>query len=167
MDFEEIYRGFVRPVYAFVAYRIDSRSDAEDVTATTFEKAWRASGRFDPAKGSVSTWIFTIARNCLNDHLRSQSRRPSTVELDEEQQDGVESDPVEQFQAQEMRRELRDALGSLSANEREVVALKFGGSLNNREIGRLLNITESNVGTILYRSLMKLKNQLEGGIEND
>jgi len=49
MDFEEIYRGFVRPVYAFVAYRIDSRSDAEDVTATTFEKALRASARFDPA----------------------------------------------------------------------------------------------------------------------
>jgi len=77
------------------------------------------------------------------------------------------TDPEPRLQALEMRRELVDAIETLDEREREIVALKFGGYMNNREIGRLLNISESNAGTILYRSLIKIKNQLEGGIEND
>ncbi|MDO8735974.1 MAG: sigma-70 family RNA polymerase sigma factor [Thermoleophilia bacterium] len=166
-EFDEVYRSYLKPVYAFVAYRVVSRADAEDVTSATFEKAWRAFSRFDSTKGAVSTWLFTIARNCLNDHLRRQVRRPPSVELNEGLKSDAHDQPEDRLQALELRRELLVAIESLNDSEREILALKFGGSLNNREIGRLLSISESNAGTILYRSLIKLKNQLEGGIEND
>jgi RNA polymerase sigma-70 factor (ECF subfamily) len=165
--FDDIYRRYLRPVYAFVSYRLDARADAEDVTAVVFEKAWRAFPRFDPGKAEASTWLFAIARNCLNDHFRSLGRKAKSVELDDDIQSDGGDDPEPRLQALEVRRELVVAIMSLDEREREIVALKFGGHMNNREIGRLLDISESNVGTILYRSLNKLKNQLEGGIEND
>jgi RNA polymerase sigma factor (sigma-70 family) len=166
-EFGEIYRDYLRPVYAFVAYRVVSRADAEDITALVFEKAWKSYPRFDPEKGAAATWVFTIARNCLSDFFRSQGRRPSAVELGDDLEGESKNDPESRLQALELRRELLGAIGSLDEREREVVALKFGGGMNNREIGALLKVSESNAGTILYRSLIKLKNQLEGGIKND
>ncbi|MHB9111443.1 MAG: RNA polymerase sigma factor [Thermoleophilia bacterium] len=166
-DFDEIYRRYLRPVYSFVAWRVDSRADAEDVTSMVFEKAWRAFPRFDPEKASVSTWLFSIARNCTNDHFRSQGRKAAPVEFSDDLRSDGSDDPEPRLQALELREELMAAIETLDEREREIVALKFGGSMNNREIGRLLKISESNAGTILYRSLVKLNNQLKGGIEND
>lgn len=166
-DFDEIYRHYLKPVYSFVAWRVDSRTDAEDVTSMVFEKAWRAFPRFDPEKAAVSTWLFTIARNCTNDHFRNQGRKTAPVELPDDLRSDCRDDPEPRLQALELRQELVAAIQTLDEREREIVALKFGGCMNNREIARLLKISESNAGTILYRSLVKLNNQLEGGIEND
>jgi RNA polymerase sigma-70 factor (ECF subfamily) len=166
-EFGDIYRRFLRPVYAFVAYRVGDRVAAEDITAQVFEKAWRGFSGFDPKRAGASTWIFTIARNCLTDHWRGAARNPGEVELQADLKSDAAADPEPRLQALELRRELSVALDSLETREREIVALKFGGGMNNREIAGLLEITETNVGTILYRSLRKLKNQLEGGIKND
>ncbi|MHB8792380.1 MAG: RNA polymerase sigma factor [Thermoleophilia bacterium] len=166
-DFDEIYRHYLKPVYSFVAWRVDSRADAEDVTSMAFEKAWRAFPRFDPEKAAVSTWLFTIARNCTNDHFRNQGRKTAPVELPDDLRSDGRDDPEQRLQALELRQELVAAIKTLDEREREIVALKFGGCMNNREIARLLKISESNAGTILYRSLVKLNNQLEGGIKND
>lgn len=160
--FDDVYRRYFKPVYSFLAYRLDNRSAAEDLTSQVFEKAWRGSERFDPGKSSLSTWIFTIARNCLTDHYRKHSGKPREVELPSDlQDDGHEP------RALEIGSELKRALGGLSDREREIISLKFGAALTNRKIAELLEITESNVGTILCRSLKKMKTQLEGGIEND
>lgn len=165
--FDEIYRRYLRPVYSFVAWRVNSRADAEDITSIVFEKAWRAFPRFDPEKAAVSTWLFTIAGNCTSDYFRNQGRKAAAVELPEDLSSDGSDDPEPRLQALELRHELAAAIGTLDQREREVVALKFGGGMNNREIGRLLKISESNAGTILYRSLVKLNKQLEGGIQND
>ena len=177
-DFDAVYRRFLKPVYAYLAYRVDDRLLAEDLASQVFEKAWRGLDRFDSGKSSISTWLFTIARNCLTDHFRAQGNKPLEVELPlDVETDGAggqgaqmhrhlpDTDQVEH--ALELRGELRQALGGLGDREREIVSLKFGASMTNRKIAQLLDISESNVGTILYRSLNKMKTQLEGGIKND
>jgi len=166
-DFDSLYRRYLKPVYAYVCYRVDGRATAEDVTAQIFEKAWRGFAEFDPRRSEASTWLFTIARNCLTDHYRSQARKPAVVELDREAGAGAPTDPEPMLEALQLRQELREALLELDAHEREIVALKFGAVITNREISRLLEITETNVGTILYRALRKLKTRLEGGMKND
>lgn len=165
--FDGVYRAYLKPVYAFIAYRVGNRAIAEDITAQVFEKAWRAYSGFDPVKAAISTWLFTIARNSLTDHYRSAGRKTDEVELSENLDCGTEADPVPRLEALELRRELQAALTSLEPRELEIVSLKFGGALTNRDIGTLMQISESNVGTILYRSLKKLKIRLEGGIKND
>jgi len=166
-QFDEVYRAYLRPVYAFVAFRVGNRAAAEDITAQVFEKAWRGYPRFDPRKAAISTWLFTIARNSLTDHYRSAGRKTDEVELPDDLGTGAESDPVPRLEALELRRELNAALTSLEPRELEIVSLKFGGAMTNRDISTLLQISESNVGTILYRSLKKMKTRIEGGIKND
>ena len=114
-----------------------------------FEKAWRAYPRFDPRKTAISTWLFTIARNSLTDHYRSAGRKTKEVELPEDLDAGAESDPVPRLEALELRSELKAALTNLEPREQEIVSLKFGGTMTNRDISTVLQISESNVGTIL------------------
>ncbi len=164
--FEEVYQRHFRPLYAFVAYRVCDRTAAEDITSQVFEKALKAFPGYDPQRGAVSTWLYTIARNAISDHFRSQGRHDHTG-LDEHTAASGESDPQGELHANETRRELAVALAGLDLREQEVLALKFGAGLTNRRIASLLEISETNAGTILYRSLRKLKTELEGVNAND
>lgn len=165
-DFEEVYRTCFDPVYAFVAYRVGSRQAAEDITSQVFEKAFRSYSGFDPGRAAVSTWLFTIARNAVFDHFRGLNRRMH-LEFDERIAASSSDDPSYELEAGERQRELAAAMSSLEDREQELLALKFGAGLTNRQIAGLIDTSESNVGTILYRSLGKLKTKLEGGIDND
>jgi len=166
VEFEDIYRHNLRPVYAYVAYRLSDTGAAEDVTARAFEKAWRAFAGFDPERASVSCWLFTIARNCVIDHLRLAGRHQEAP-LEEEDLADAGATPEQQLVDSERNEALRRAVLALDERGRDVVALKFGGGMSNSEIADLLSLTPTNVSTILCRSLEKLKNQLKGGIEND
>jgi RNA polymerase sigma-70 factor (ECF subfamily) len=58
------------------------------------------------------------------------------------------------------KEQVLQALQFLDLRAREILALKFGGLISNRQIAGLTNLTESNVGVILYRSLLKLRTLL-------
>lgn len=165
-DFGEVYRTHFRPLYAFVAYRVGNRQTAEDITSQVFERALRSYSVYDPQRASVSTWLYIIARNAVFDHFRRRERHDISG-LDEQAAVSSDDDPVSELEANERQRVLADALQSLDDREQELLALKFGAGMNNREIAGVMEIGESNVGTILYRSLKKLKTKLEGGIDND
>jgi RNA polymerase sigma-70 factor (ECF subfamily) len=148
-------------VYGFVAYRIGNRTEAEDLTQQTFERALKAWRRFDPARAQPRTWLLAIARNLLVDHYRrdrsSLHRHVGEGGVTEEQlpaAEGPESSGVSP--------ELAKALATLSQRDREVVALRFGADLRGPEIADLLSLTLANVQQILSRSLRKLRAELEG-----
>jgi RNA polymerase sigma factor (sigma-70 family) len=61
--------------YGFVAYRLGDRAEAEDVTQQTFERALKASRRFDPERAQPRTWLLVVARNLLVDHYRRDRTR--------------------------------------------------------------------------------------------
>src|SRR4051794_41634290 len=69
-DFERMYLEHRDRLFAFLVYRTGDRSLAEDLLGDVFERAFRARGRFDPARGSQTTWLYAIAVNRLRDHHR-------------------------------------------------------------------------------------------------
>jgi len=71
VNFATIYDEQVRNVYGFFAYRINSRTEAEDLTQVTFERALKAWPRYDPRRAAPGTWLLAIARNILTDHYRA------------------------------------------------------------------------------------------------
>lgn len=150
---ERLYASCRDDVYAYVASVLCDRSLAEDVTALAFERAFRRRRLFNPRRGSERAWLFGIARNAALDELRRRRRRALTVgELTSEV--WSEEDHVEGI----MRREaVRAALGALSARERDLIALKFHAGLSNPEIARVLGLSESNAGTMLHRTITKLR----------
>ena len=157
MDFTESYEQHVWQVYAYLAYRLSSRVDAEDLTQLTFERAFRSRHRYDPAKGEFSSWVLSIARNALIDHFRrdrsgdtSSISAGDVAESELPRTHGPEADLG-------LDPEVAAALAELSDRDRELLALRFGADLKAREIADLTGLTSANVHQILSRSLRRLK----------
>lgn len=157
-DWEASYREYLPRVFNFFRYRVGDDSLAEDLTATVFEKAWRGRARFRHDLSAFSTWLFTIARNAATDHFRRDARE---VPLDALR---GQADPVSLEETAQRRYEfakLNALLTQLPVRERDLPALKYGAELTNREIARLTRLSESNVGTILHRTVEKLRIEVE------
>jgi RNA polymerase sigma factor (sigma-70 family) len=159
-DFIQSYEDHVWEVYGYLAYRVGSRVDAEDLTQATFERAFRAWERFDQRKASVRTWFLAIARNALIDHQRRRrSLGPvSSLEGQSEANLPTRSGPEETNLG--LTPELESALRSLTPREREALALRFGGDLKGAEIAVLMDLSVANVHQILSRGLRKLHDEL-------
>jgi len=151
--FEALYRSSRDDVYAYVATLLRDRAAAEDVTALAFERAYRRRRTFDRRRGEERAWLFGIARNAALDELRRR-RRLAQLAADPEDTAATE---VDEGDVALRRTAVREALARLSGREREIVALKFHGGLSNAEIARVLGVSESNAGTLLYRTMEKLR----------
>ena len=156
-DYSEAFEQHVWEVHGFFAYRLGSRVDAEDLTQATFERAFKAWARFDPARASVRTWLMAIAHNLLIDHYRYRGTRKE-VPLP----DGVDSPAADEEFSLGLDPALARALEELGEREREIIALRFGGDLSGPEIAALTGLTLANVQQILSRSLRKMRATLEG-----
>jgi RNA polymerase sigma-70 factor, ECF subfamily len=155
--FAAFYTEYLPRVYRYISYHITDAHLAEDITSTVFEKALSNFKSYHPEKASFSTWIFTIARNTLTDHYR-KSHKQATVPLDDPApsiSDGV--DPEEELEKAEDLQILNTCLSRLSQTEQEIISLKFGAEMTNRQIAGTLAISESNVGIIVFRAIRKLR----------
>jgi RNA polymerase sigma factor (sigma-70 family) len=158
-EFADVYDDHIWDVYGYLAYRLNSREEAEDLTQNAFERALRAWPRYDERKASPKTWLLSIAHNLLIDHYRSSGRRVEpTDDAELQRHAGTTAGPENDLG---LSAELAAALGTLSQRDREVVALRFGGDLSGPEIAELLDLTLANVQQILSRSLRRLRAELE------
>lgn len=155
-DWNAVYRQELPRVYNYFRYRLGDNTLAEDLTATTFEKAWRARNKYRRDLAAFSTWLLTIARNVATDHLRTHR---ASVSFDALAEQPAPDSPHEAYAQQAELERLGALLRQLNEHERELVALKYGAELNNREIAKHLGMSESNVGTTLYRVVGKLRDR--------
>ena len=152
--FEELYRSSRDDVYAYVVTLLRDRVAAEDVTALAFERAYRRRRTFDRRRGEERAWLFGIARNAALDELR---RRRRIAALVTDPEDVEAAGPEDGADIALRRATVRSALAALPARERELIALKFHAGLSNAEIARVLGVSESNAGTLLHRTIEKLR----------
>ena len=144
----------IRRVYSYVSYRLGDGPEAEDVTSDVFESAVRYRSSFDSRKGEPIAWLFGIARHRVAWWLAN--RPQPAAELDEQEAAGdVESETVE-------RVALEAALATLSERDQELLALRYGGDLRAREIGRILGLKTNTVEVALHRALERLRAAVEG-----
>ena len=156
VDWDAVYADQLPRIYNYFRFRLGSGAEVEDLTARTFEKAWSARARYRRDLAGFSTWLFRIAQNVGIDHLRS--RRPHAP-LDAAVDLVAEITPeLEAARDSDLSRLGRLTAG-LPEREQELIALKYGAALNNREIARLTGLSESNVGTSLYRIVQTLRSQ--------
>jgi RNA polymerase sigma-70 factor, ECF subfamily len=158
-DFELLYEGHARALYGFLAYRTGDPALAEDLLGEAFERALRSRRRYDPGKASAKTWLYSIALNCLRDQRRRAGAEARA--LDRASAGEGESAPSQGLGRVEDRDELSRAMAALSDEERETVALRYGGDLTAPEIADLLGEKLTTVEGRLYRALRKLRAELE------
>ena len=153
-DWDAQYAELMPRVYNFFRYRVGPGAPAEDLVSLTFEKAWTARHRYRRDVASFSTWVFAIARNVAIDHFRAR-RDVAPIEEAERLPGGRTPDEIAEQRSNEEW--LARKLAALPERERELVALKYGAGLTNREIARATKLSESNVGTLLHRTLSGLR----------
>jgi RNA polymerase sigma-70 factor (ECF subfamily) len=158
VNFETVYQTELPRIYNFFRYRLGDDQLAEDLTAETFEKAWKHRERYRENLASFSTWLFIIARRIAADHFRKQ--RPS-VSLEEAARLANPQTLEEVAQERAEFVQLSTVLARLAERERELVALKYGAGLTNRAIARISGLSESNVSTILHRLTRQMRTQME------
>jgi RNA polymerase sigma factor (sigma-70 family) len=158
-DFERLYNAHAGRLLGFLAYRTGDRALAEDLLADTFERVLRARRPFDRRKASEKTWLYTIALNLLRDRTRRRAAETRALErVAVGERGAVAESPVETI---ERRDSIEPALETLSPEEREAIALRFGADLTVPEIARLKREKLTTVEGRVYRALRKLRDRLD------
>lgn len=158
-DFDRLFDEHAEPLLKFLIYRTGDRGLAEDIVADTFERALRKRSLFDRRRGTEKAWLYTIATNLLRDGARRREveerayaatavRAPVLVGGD---------GGLGRFEA---RATVMEALETLSGEEREAVALRFGADLTVPEIAKVLDQPLTTVEGRVYRALRKLRAEL-------
>jgi RNA polymerase sigma-70 factor (TIGR02952 family) len=163
--FKEIYEAYYKRVYNYISYRINNHHDTGDLVSQVFERVIQKYGAYDPGRSGFEAWLIGIARNAVTDYFRTQKKN-FNVSLDHVL--GFitgNSQPEEILVINESNASLVKALAKLSKKERHIVALKYAAELKNTDIAEVMGISDSNVGVILFRSLKKLRRELEKEVQ--
>jgi RNA polymerase sigma-70 factor (ECF subfamily) len=158
IDWQDVYNHSLPKIFHYFCYKVGDPIVAEDLSAITFEKAWKSRFNFRKDIGQVQAWLLGIARNVASDHFRNKSREISLEDMAESDFSSSFDDDVQRkldFQT------ILAALSQFPDRERELIAMKFGAELTNREIARITGLSESNVGTILHRVINNLRIEWE------
>ena len=144
---------------------VDEAAEAEDVVEDVFWQAWRQRGRFDAERGSVSTWLLTIARSRALDRVRARRRSRETSGLEELELSGVEAslaqnDPLVDAERGERSRMVRRALQDLPAEQRESLELAYFEGLSQTEIAARTGNPLGTVKTRMRLAMQKLRESL-------
>ena len=153
---EELFRRHWPGAYRAAYMVIRDRAAAEDVTQEAFIAAIRSLGRFDRSR-PFTPWLQRIAINKAIDHARTRSSRRevgATTEPESPSAPEGESDPREA--------ELQRALGTLSPEQRAIVAMRFLLDLTPGEIARRLELPRGTVNSRLRRALDRLAGEIGG-----
>jgi RNA polymerase sigma factor (sigma-70 family) len=160
--FAELYEEHMDKVFRYIQYRVSNIQLAEDLTSSVFEKALVNFSKYSSDKASFSTWLFSIARNTLIDYYRVKGKRQAASL--EEGTDIASKDlsPEQELERKEKLERLQVCLAELPQEEQKIIRFKFGAELNNRQIAEMLGLSETSVGTRLYRAVRKLRDSFQG-----
>ena len=157
-----LYDRYARLVYS-IAYRIlSSAEEAEDITQDVFLTLWRRNA-YDPTRGSLSSFLTTLARSRAIDRLRSKSARLRVVQRLQgivRSESGSPS-PLEQASMGERSHLIRAALSQLSESERQVLEIAYYEGLSQSEIAQRLDIPLGTVKSRSRQGLLKLRQNLQ------
>ena len=163
--FEELVSRWDRKIHGAIYRVVGGDEDARDLCQEAFLKAYRGLGTFK-REARFSSWLYQIAINVCRDRLRRR-RGKTAVSLDKMEEEPGRSlrtsapSPLELVEARDVRRQVEQAMATLSADEREVVILKEYQDLTFPEIAEVLDVPLSTVKTRLYRGLSQLRHRLE------
>ena len=153
-----LYDRYARRVYGLGVHVLGDPGLAEELVQETFVRLWRSSGRFDPARASVRTFLFTLARRAAIDLQRRRAARPRTGELREEHEALTSDDAFEQLL---LGLDVRAALDALSPKHRQVLELHVLVGLTQTQVAARLDLPLGTVKTRTYYALRALRDELE------
>ena len=161
----EFYDRWFPVVNCLTTRMLKSPSDVEEVVEETFWQAWRQADRFDPERGTVQTWLLTMARSRVLDRLRA-TRRLREDPIDDnptvETSDFASSptDPSLAVEHAERKQRVLAALADLPREQREALELGYFGGLSQSEIAQRTGLPLGTIKTRMRLAMLKLRERL-------
>ena len=154
--FGALYESLAGDLYRMALYTLGSRQDAEDAVADTFAEAWKGIKNLREPE-AFRGWIFRILSARCKRQIAKIMTRKKEIDLDSYYETAEEAVP----ETTTCRAELREALESLTPEERQIVLLSVLEGYTMREIAEMLALPQGTVSSKLSRSLKKLRLQLQ------
>jgi len=154
---EILYDRFGSPLYSLALRVTRSERSAQDVVQDVFVAVWKDAGRWDPAKGSLSSWLFALARHKSIDLVRREAMiQKRTADVDPELEESP--DDVDQEAWLRIRRDrVREAIRDLPDAQRTALELAFFGGLTHTEVAERLDIPLGTAKTRIRTALLTLR----------
>lgn len=160
LSFEQVYEIYYDKVFNFVYMRMLHREDAEDVTEDTFIKAMNSYDSYDPGKASYITWLCTIARNSMIDHVR-KAHSDKIVPFDETFDKGAVDKELESL-TDDTQKRVAQILAHLRPDERELLSMRYGLEMDYSQIAKIVGIEPKTAAKRVERLLKKCR-EIDGG----
>jgi len=157
--FGELYDRHVVRVYRDIYYMVGNASEAEDLTAQTFLKAWEAIERYQVRGAPFVSWLLRIAHNLGVSHLRAKRETSQVHEgiVDEK----MRRDPESAYQQTAEEELVREAILKLREEQRQVIILRFIEDLDYREVAEIIGKSVAAIRVIQHRALNSLRKQMK------
>jgi RNA polymerase sigma-70 factor (ECF subfamily) len=156
--FGTLYDLVARRVYGLALRVLRDPAYAEEVAQEVLVEVWRTAGRYDPARGSATAWIFTIAHRRAVDRVRSeQAGAERTRRVGAASADTPYDDVVEQATARLDRQQVRRCLEGLTELQREAITLAYYEGRTYREVAELLDTALPTIKTRMRDGLVRLR----------
>lgn len=154
-----LYDELVGPIYRYVALRIRRREDAEDITQLVFERIVAGLPRYEAGHRPFAAWAFRIARNAVIDHVRRE-RPTEPLNPTHDHADGQEVEAIS-LRGEQIR-ELRAAMGYLTPDQQEALALRFVAGLSAEEAAQAMGRRAGTIRGLTFRAIGALRRHLAG-----
>jgi RNA polymerase sigma factor (sigma-70 family) len=163
--FRELYRRYASAAYG-LSLRITAQPMlAQEVTQDAFLALWRTPDAFDPARGAFRSFFLSLVHHRAVDTVRREERLRRRAELasnlEPVRDEDVADEVVEDAYLSVRRKEVRDALTTLSPEQRQVIELAYFGGLTQTRIAETLGIPVGTVKTRTLAAMRKLRRSLE------
>jgi RNA polymerase sigma-70 factor (ECF subfamily) len=153
-----LYDAFAPRVYRFFRFRVSADESAEDLMQRVFLKMVEQLPKYEPRGVPFAAWLFRVARNTWIDEGRSYHATVSLDDLEGEPSEGV--DPEALAEASLDGELVREAVASLTDDQREVIACRFFAGLTPHETAELMGRSEGSVRVLQHRALATLRRRL-------
>ena len=156
----ELYDRYGSLVYSVALRILRSSADAEDAVQQAWVQVWKSAGSYDARRGTVAAWVLTVARTRALDLYRSLgSRRRAETRIEAAPQ-AAPPDPASDTALGQLGARVRDALGSLAPQQRQVLEIAYFEGLSQSQIAERLNAPLGTVKSWTRQGLMRLKELL-------
>jgi RNA polymerase sigma-70 factor (ECF subfamily) len=161
-DLADLHRRFYPTIRAFIASRVSSAADAEDIAQDVFVELHKKNGWHEGLE-DPETYVFGIAKNLIRQYYRKRAKSVKAIPIEEigpiaaghdRRQD---SDPESRIRKQELTEAIEEVLTKLPPKARQALKLRFVHGLTTKEAAKMCGCTPSTVRKRIFRSLQSIR----------